>query len=102
MKGVICRLFNLYDGEGKNAFLFGLLAFCWSLGSNLGLKFSDALLLIHVGATALPTIYILSASGMIIPAVLLLLVGNRVSSKKNILHSPLYRRYFLHSHFLLH
>lgn len=82
MKGSIRRLFNLYEGEEKNAFLFGLLAFCWSLGTNLGLKFSDALLLIHVGASALPTIYILSASGMVIPAILLLLVVNRVSSQK--------------------
>lgn len=82
MKGSIRRLFNLYEGEEKNSFLFGLLAFCWSLGTNLGLKFSDALLLIHVGASALPTIYILCASGMIIPAILLLIFVNRVSSQK--------------------
>ncbi len=82
MKGVICRLFNLYEGEGKNAFLFGILAFCWSLGINLGLKFSDALLLINVGAHALPLVYILCACGMLIPAVLLLRVVNRIPSQK--------------------
>lgn len=82
MKNFLCRLFNLYPGEERNAFLFAFLALCWSFGSNLGFKYSDALLLIHVGAAALPTVYILSACGMIIPAVLLLNTINRVGSSK--------------------
>lgn len=82
MKSGICRLFNLYPGEEKNAFLFALLAFCWSLGINLGFKYSDALLLIHVGAKALPTVYIISACGMIVPAFVLIKIVNRVSSHK--------------------
>lgn len=82
MKSSIFRLFNLYPGEEKNAFLFALLAFCWSLGINLAFKFSDALLLIHVGSQALPLVYILSASGMVIPAFILLKAVNRIPSYK--------------------
>jgi ATP/ADP translocase/HEAT repeat protein len=80
MKNKVCRLFNLYPGEGKNTLLFALLALCWSLGINLGFKYSDALLLIHVGAQALPTVYIFSACGMIIPAILLMKAVNRIPS----------------------
>lgn len=82
MRAFICRLFNLYSGEEKNAFLFALLALFWSIGSNLGYKYSDALLLINVGAQALPTIYVLSACGMIIPAIFLLYSINKVASNK--------------------
>lgn len=82
MRAVICRLFNLYSGEEKNAFLFAILAFCWSIGSNLGYKYSDALLLINVGAQALPYIYVFSACGMIVPAVLLLYSINKVGPHK--------------------
>jgi ATP/ADP translocase/HEAT repeat protein len=80
MRAVICRLFNLYSGEEKNALLFALLAFVWSIGSNLGYKYSDALLLINVGAQALPYIYVFSACGMVVPAVLLLYSINKVGS----------------------
>lgn len=80
MRALICRLFNLYSGEEKNALLFSLLAFVWSIGSNLGYKYSDALLLINVGAQALPYIYVISACGMVIPAVALLYSINKVGS----------------------
>jgi len=85
MKNAVCRLLNLYSGEEKNAFLFALLAFCWSLGINLGLKYSDALLLINIGSKALPTVYVICACGMIIPAIILLNVINRVQSKNILL-----------------
>ncbi|MEC7840019.1 MAG: hypothetical protein VX777_08275 [Chlamydiota bacterium] len=85
MKSTIFRLLNLYSGEEKNAFLFATLAFCWSLGINLGLKYSDALLLINIGAQALPTVYIFCALGMIIPATILLTVVNKVRSQNILL-----------------
>lgn len=80
---VLSRLFNVFPGEGRQAFLFALLAYLWSIGINLGLKYSDALLLIHVDVEkALPTIYVFSACGMIVPAVILLNVINKVKSYK--------------------
>lgn len=72
MKGVFHRLFNIYSGEEKNAFLFAFLGFLWALAVTSGLKFSDALFLIHVGATSLPTVYMCVASGMIVLATFLL------------------------------
>lgn len=82
MKGVFRKLFNIYSGEEKNAFLFACLGFLWALGVTAGLKFSDALFLIHVGAASLPTVYCLTACGMIIMAAFLLKAFNTFSAHR--------------------
>lgn len=82
MKGVLHKIFNIYQGEEKNAFLFACLGFLWALGVTAGLKFSDALFLIHVGASSLPTVYALTACIMIVMAAFLLLAFNTFSAHR--------------------
>ncbi len=72
MKGFFRNLFHLYPGEEKGAFLFACLAFLWALAISSGLKFADALFLIHVGPQSLPTTYIIIACLMFFVATLLL------------------------------
>ncbi|MCB1112116.1 MAG: hypothetical protein H7A37_07980 [Chlamydiales bacterium] len=76
------KIFNLYPGEGKQAFLFSLLAFLWSFGITSALKFSDALFLIHVGSEHLPTVYLISSTGMIGLAIALLYIYHSIDIKK--------------------
>src|SRR3984957_11543842 len=66
------RLFNVYPKEEKKEFLFAALGFLWAFGVTSGLKFADALFLIHVGAQSLPTAYAFSAIGNILIAVFML------------------------------
>lgn len=82
MKGFFRKLFNIYAGEEKNAFLFACLGFLWALGLTLGLKFADALFLIHVGAESLPTAYTMTACAMIILAAFLLKAFNVISTHR--------------------
>ena len=56
-KGLFQRLFNIYPGEEKQALLFAFLGFIWAFGATCGLKFADALFLLHVGAESLPQAY---------------------------------------------
>lgn len=72
MKGFFRKLFNIYAGEEKSAILFACLGFLWAFGITSGLKFSDALFLIHVGAESLPIAYTLTACSMIVLAAFLL------------------------------
>lgn len=71
-KGLLQRLFHLYPGEEKNAFLFAFLGFLWAFGVTCALKFADALFLLHIGAESLPQAYTLTACGMLVIACLLL------------------------------
>ena len=72
MGNLFRRLFNLYPGEEKKAFLFAALGFLWALSVTCALKFADALFLIHIGSEALPMAYTLSACGNIIIAAFML------------------------------
>jgi HEAT repeat protein len=63
-KSLLQRLFHIYPGEERNALLFACLGFLWAFGVTCGLKFADALFLIHVGAEYLPTAYTLTSFGM--------------------------------------
>lgn len=72
MKGFFRKIFNIYPGEEKNAFLFACLGFLWAMGITSGLKFSDALFLLHVGADSLPTAYTLSSCALIVISAFLL------------------------------
>lgn len=72
MKGFFLKLFNVYSGEEKNAFLFAGLGFLWALGVTSGQKFADALFLLHVGAESLPLAYIITACVMMVLAAFLL------------------------------
>jgi HEAT repeat protein len=74
------RLFNIYPGEEKNSFLFACLGFIWAFGATCGLKFADALFLLHVGAESLPKAYVLNSCGMFTMACILLYSFNRFSS----------------------
>lgn len=72
MKGWASKLFHIYSGEERNAFMFACLGFLWALAVTSGQKFADALFLLHVGADSLPTAYMLTACVMIILAAFLL------------------------------
>lgn len=72
MKSFFRRLFHIYPGEEKSSLMFACLAFLWSFAVTAGLKFADALFLIHVGAEHLPTVYIVTACIMIGIATILL------------------------------
>lgn len=79
-KNSIQRLFNIYPGEGKNAFLFACLGYLWAFGATCGLKFADALFLLHVGAESLPQAYTLIACGMFLIASILLYAFHHFTS----------------------
>lgn len=76
MPAFLRRLFHIYPGEEKSAFLFAALGFVWSLAITSGLKFADALFLIHVGADSLPIVYMWTACGMVILASFLIYAFN--------------------------
>lgn len=76
------RLFNLYPGEEKKAFLFASLGFLWALSVTSALKYADALFLIHIGAASLPTAYMLSALGNIAIASFILYGMHTVSPSR--------------------
>lgn len=62
---LLSRLFGIYPGEEKQTLLFALIGYFWILAAASGLKFGDALFLIHVGPSELPTVYVFTACGMI-------------------------------------
>lgn len=66
------KLFTLFPGEERSAFMFALLAFFWAAAAASGLKFADALFLLHIGPESLPLLYSLSAGCMILIASLLI------------------------------
>lgn len=74
------KMFNIYPGETKNALLFAVLGFLWAFGVTCGLKFADALFLLHVGADSLPQLYTLTSCGMIAIASFLLYAFHHFSS----------------------
>lgn len=76
MNAFLRRLFHIYPGEEKSAYLFAILGFLWSLAVTSGLKFADALFLLHVGAESLPIVYSLTACGMVVLAAFLLYAFN--------------------------
>ncbi|MFI0435175.1 MAG: hypothetical protein ACH350_05545 [Parachlamydiaceae bacterium] len=79
-KGVLQRIFSIYPGEERRAFLFVFLGFIWAFGATCGLKFADALFLLHVGAESLPQAYTLIACGMFFIAFILLYSFHKFSS----------------------
>lgn len=79
---LFCRLFNLYPGEEKQAFMFTVLAFLWALAVTSHLKFADALFLLHVGSDQLPIAYGVSAGVMIILASFLLYAFHNIDTNK--------------------
>lgn len=81
-KPVFQRLFNIYPGEEKQALLFAFLGFIWAFGATCGLKFADALFLLHVGAESLPQAYTLISCGMFGLAAVLLYSFHHYSSYK--------------------
>lgn len=82
MKGFFRKLFNIYAGEERNALLFACLGFLWALAVTSGLKFADALFLIHVGASSLPTTYIWIACIMVFLATFMLQASHHFSANK--------------------
>ncbi len=79
-KSVIQRIFHIYPGEERRALLFALLGFIWAFGATCGLKFADALFLLHVGAESLPQAYTLIACGMLCLAFVLLYAFHHFTS----------------------
>lgn len=72
MVDVVRRLFHIYPGEEKQAFLFALLAFAWALGVTTGVQFSNAIFLLNIGSDSLPTAYSFTALGLMVTATFLL------------------------------
>lgn len=79
-KGFLQRVFNIYPGEERHALLFAFLGFIWAFGATSGLKFADALFILHVGAESLPQAYTLIACGMFGIAFILLYAFHHFSS----------------------
>jgi HEAT repeat protein len=82
MKVFFRKLFNIYAGEEKQAFFFAFLGFMWALAVTSGLKFADALFLLHVGAQNLPIVYGLTACLMVILATFLLKAFHSISTER--------------------
>lgn len=82
MKGFFRKLFNVYAGEEKHAFFFACLGFMWALAVTSGLKFADALFLLHVGAESLPTAYALTACIMVVLATFLIKAFDKISTER--------------------
>ena len=72
MTPIFRKLFTLFPGEERSALLFALLAFFWASAAASGLKFADALFLLHIGPEKLPLLYSMSAGCMILIATLLI------------------------------
>lgn len=66
------KIFNIFPGEEKNAFLFAILGYLSALAITSCQKFADALFLIHIGADRLPEAYTISACAMLVIASFLL------------------------------
>jgi hypothetical protein len=79
-RGLIQRIFHVYPEERRNSLLFAFLGFIWAFAATCGLKFADALFLLHVGAESLPTAYTCTACGMFGIAFVLLYAYHRFSS----------------------
>ncbi len=79
MGGALRKLFNLYPGEEKKAGLFAILAFLWSLGGYGFLTLSEGMFLEHVGAHALPPVYLGNAVSMCLLSAFLLFALQRLS-----------------------
>ncbi len=76
------KLFNVYPGEEKKALLFGFLGFLWAIAASSGLKFADALFLLHVGADSLPITYKLTSCLMIGLAIFLLYAFHHIPAHR--------------------
>ncbi len=79
-KGILQRLFHIYPGEERNALIFACLGFLWAFAATCGLKFADALFLLHVGAESLPQAYTMTSCGMLCIACILLYAFHHFSS----------------------
>ncbi len=79
-KGLLQRIFNIYPGEEHHALIFAFLGFIWAFGATCGLKFADALFLLHVGAESLPQAYTLISFGMFGLSFILLYAFHKFSS----------------------
>lgn len=79
---MIRKLFHLFPGEERDALWFGLLGLVWALAATAGLKFADALFLIHIGPESLPKLYSFSAGCMIFIATLLIYFFHKFSPYK--------------------
>lgn len=77
---ILQKVFHIYQGEERRALIFAFLGALWAFGSTCGLKFADALFLIHVGAESLPQAYTYIACGMFAIAIVLLYAFHRFSS----------------------
>lgn len=77
VQNFFCKLFHIYPGEERKAFLFALLGFLWAMGVTSGLKFADALFILHIGADSLPMAYIFTACIMVVLATFLLKAFHR-------------------------
>lgn len=73
------KLFNLYPGEERKAFLFAILGFLWAVGGYGCLILSEGMFLQHVGAQSLPKVYLGIAFGMCLLSTLLIIALNRLS-----------------------
>lgn len=102
MKGFFRKLFNIYAGEERNALIFAFLGFLWALAVSSGLKFADALFLLHVGASSLPIVYILTACVMVVLAAFLLQAFHLFSAHRIFIAVLLFGAFFyLIAHFCL-
>lgn len=72
MKPFLRRLFLLVPGEGRKALSFGFLGFLWAFGASLSEKLAEALFLLHVGASSLPEVYIITALCLFLSGAVLL------------------------------
>jgi hypothetical protein len=81
MKESANRLFNLYSGEGRQAFIFAFFGFILFFAIFLGYKLSDMLFVMHLSTTMLPAVYATIASIVICTAALSIYCYNRFSAK---------------------
>ncbi len=65
MNKIIRKVFGLYPGEYKNAFLFSLLALVWSCGISIAETLGISLFIEKIGAGKLPYIYLFSGLVMV-------------------------------------
>jgi ATP/ADP translocase len=82
MRQNICRLFSLNLGEERKVLQFSLLGFLLALTTTIGIRFSDALFLFHVGSQSLPSVYTYISCGMIFLAPVLLCSYHKLEAGK--------------------
>jgi hypothetical protein len=80
MRRLLQRLFGLYPGEEGRALYFAGLALLWSFATCVGMRLSEALMLLNVGSQGLPAAYIFTSCTLLIASLFIIRLVHRYNA----------------------